>query len=378
MSKNNIMTVSELSVLIKDTLDDKKELSSLWIRGEISNFKKHAAGHLYFSLKDDKSSIRSVMFKSRTWSLNFLPRDGMDCLVRGYVSVYPRDISVQLYVEEILPAVDEKKEYTVIIDIGESHTKVGFAGEEPIVFPTIVGKPKYKNLMQDVAGSVKEAYVGTDADNMRGVLKIEYPISRGAVYNWEDYFLLLSNIFNNILRVDSSKCHVIYVVHPLTPYDTARYYADVLFTTHRVKSVLVVNSVALSCFSAGTTTGLTVEIGEGLTFIAPIMNGQLYDPSIIKLPLGNVDINEYMKTLFSHYGVFLNYSGQREILRQIRENHCKVSLNLAQDAVGQTVTEYNLPDGDSIQINDYERYNAPEVLFNPSLLGYQFAGIPDS
>jgi exodeoxyribonuclease VII large subunit len=104
MSKNNIMTVSELSVLIKDTLDDKKELSSLWIRGEISNFKKHAAGHLYFSLKDDKSSIRSVMFKSRTRVLKFLPRDGMDCLVRGFVSVYPRDVMVQLYVEEILPA----------------------------------------------------------------------------------------------------------------------------------------------------------------------------------------------------------------------------------------------------------------------------------
>lgn len=104
MNKNTVITVNELSLIIKETLDNKPELAGLWIRGEISNYKKHVSGHLYFSLKDDKSSIRAVMFKSRTWSLNFMPKDGMDCLVRGFVSVYPRDVMVQLYVEEIIPA----------------------------------------------------------------------------------------------------------------------------------------------------------------------------------------------------------------------------------------------------------------------------------
>lgn len=104
MNKNAVITVNELSLIIKETLDNKPELAGLWIRGEISNYKKHVSGHLYFSLKDDKSSIRAVMFKSRTWSLNFMPKDGMDCLVRGFVSVYPRDVMVQLYVEEIIPA----------------------------------------------------------------------------------------------------------------------------------------------------------------------------------------------------------------------------------------------------------------------------------
>lgn len=91
-------------MLIKDTLDQKPELAGLWVRGEISNFKKHPSGHLYFSLKDEKASIRAVMFKSRTWSLNFLPKDGTDCFVRGFVSVFVRDVAVQLYVEEIIPA----------------------------------------------------------------------------------------------------------------------------------------------------------------------------------------------------------------------------------------------------------------------------------
>lgn len=289
----------------------------------------------------------------------------------GYDADQPRGVEQQ-------SAPEDTTEYTVIIDIGESTTKVGLAGDDPVIFPTIVGKPKYKNLMQDVAGVVKEVYCGTDADNMRGVMKIEYPISRGAVYNWEDYFAILNHIFSNVLRVPSANCHVIYAIHPLTPPDTVRYYADVLFTTHRVKSVLFVNSVTLSCYSSGITTGLAIEIGEGMSFIAPVIKGQIYEPSLVRLPIGNFDITEYLKTLFSHYGVFLNYSAQREILRQIKEDHCIVSLNLAVDTQGKNVTEHKLPDGEVIKINDYERYNAPEVLFNPPLMGYQFAGIPDS
>lgn len=103
MEKSKFYTVSELALLIEKALD-KQPLNSLWVRGEISNFKRHTSGHLYFSVKDSKCSIRSVMFKSRTWSLNFEPWDGMDCLVRGYVSLYSKETIVQLYVEEIIPA----------------------------------------------------------------------------------------------------------------------------------------------------------------------------------------------------------------------------------------------------------------------------------
>lgn len=104
MRGNKILTVSEVSFRIQKLLDDDPLLSNLWIRGEISNFKNHPTGHLYFSLKDKECALRAVMFKSKAWRLKFLPKDGMDCLVRGYVSLYPKDTVVQLYVEEIIPA----------------------------------------------------------------------------------------------------------------------------------------------------------------------------------------------------------------------------------------------------------------------------------
>ncbi|HHX96444.1 MAG TPA: exodeoxyribonuclease VII large subunit [Clostridia bacterium] len=101
---NKIFKVSELSAFIKHLLDNHPVLSSVWVRGEIANFKHHSSGHLYFSLKDEQSNVRVVMFRSRARNLNFKPENGLDCLVRGYISLYPRETALQLYAEEIVPA----------------------------------------------------------------------------------------------------------------------------------------------------------------------------------------------------------------------------------------------------------------------------------
>ncbi|MBE3584688.1 MAG: exodeoxyribonuclease VII large subunit [Thermoanaerobacter sp.] len=98
-----VFTVSELNGHIKNLLDNDPLLLNLWVKGEISNFKQAASGHLYFTLKDEFSTIKAVMFRSRGRRLLFTPEDGMSVRVRGYVSVYPRDGTYQLYVEEIEP-----------------------------------------------------------------------------------------------------------------------------------------------------------------------------------------------------------------------------------------------------------------------------------
>ncbi len=104
MEDKKVLSVSDLTAIVQKAIANRPELAGLWVRGEISNFKKHTSGHFYFSLKDEKSSIRAVMFRGRAQTVGFLPENGMDCLVRGYVSLYPRDTMVQLYAEEIIPA----------------------------------------------------------------------------------------------------------------------------------------------------------------------------------------------------------------------------------------------------------------------------------
>lgn len=97
------VTVSQLNNYIKRVFDTLTPLADIWVSGELSNVKRHFSGHIYMTLKDDASTLRTVMFKGDTFSLRFLPENGMKVLIRGRVSVYERDGQYQLYAKEILP-----------------------------------------------------------------------------------------------------------------------------------------------------------------------------------------------------------------------------------------------------------------------------------
>ena len=98
-----ILTVSEVTNFIKNLFDTNELLKQVYIRGEISNFKHHISGHMYFTLKDDKSQIRCVMFKSSNRLLPFIPENGMKVIAFGFISIFPKNGQYQLYVEDIEP-----------------------------------------------------------------------------------------------------------------------------------------------------------------------------------------------------------------------------------------------------------------------------------
>ncbi len=92
------ITVSDLNRYIKDKIADDEYLNNVLIKGEISNFKNHYTGHMYFTLKDEKSLIKCIMFKSYATKLTFMPKDGMKVMILGGVSVFERDGVYQIYV----------------------------------------------------------------------------------------------------------------------------------------------------------------------------------------------------------------------------------------------------------------------------------------
>jgi len=100
---NGALTVTELNNYIKDVFDNDRYLSGVTVKGEISNFKSHSTGHLYFSLKDEGSIIRAVMFRSSAHSLPFVPENGMKVVARGRVTSFVRDGQYQLYAESMEP-----------------------------------------------------------------------------------------------------------------------------------------------------------------------------------------------------------------------------------------------------------------------------------
>ena len=99
-----LLTVSQLNFYIKSLFDGDRNLHSVMLSGEISNFTDHyRTGHLYLSLKDEKSAIKAVMFASNAARMRFHPENGMKVIVRGSVSVYQVTGQYQLYIEDMQP-----------------------------------------------------------------------------------------------------------------------------------------------------------------------------------------------------------------------------------------------------------------------------------
>ena len=101
ISENNVLSVTELNLYIKDIFENNPFLSSVTLKGEISNFKHHSTGHMYMSLKDETGVIRAVMFRYAASGLDFKPENGMKVIVKGKVAVYERDGQYQVYIERM-------------------------------------------------------------------------------------------------------------------------------------------------------------------------------------------------------------------------------------------------------------------------------------
>ncbi len=98
-----VLTVSEINQHIKMLVESDRALGDVLVSGELSNYKMYPSGHHYFTLKDEQSTLRSVMFRGEASRLKFRPESGMKVIVRGRIAVYPRDGAYQLYATEMTP-----------------------------------------------------------------------------------------------------------------------------------------------------------------------------------------------------------------------------------------------------------------------------------
>ncbi|MBT2730878.1 exodeoxyribonuclease VII large subunit [Bacillus sp. ISL-75] len=103
MQEQRYLSVNALTKYIKRKFDADPHLRDVHVRGEISNFKQHSSGHMYFTLKDEKARILAVMFSSQSRTMKFTPENGMKVIVRGEISVYEPSGQYQIYIKEMRP-----------------------------------------------------------------------------------------------------------------------------------------------------------------------------------------------------------------------------------------------------------------------------------
>ncbi|KAF8280034.1 actin [Trypanosoma cruzi] len=320
---------------------------------------------------------------------------------------------------------------TIVLDAGSGSVKAAFSSATaPTSFPSLAGRVKYKPLFQTSHGC-DVVSVGKDAAERRGLLHLTYPIQHGIIVNWDVWQLLLQQIEQQ-LDASLAEKSVFWVEHPFSSRPQRARVAQILFEEKGIFGMCVGIAPLLSLYATGETTGIVLDVGEGVSSVAAAVQGYAVTGMMQREDFGGGAVTQYLQRLLREYGSYntaYNDSGstspgegngyhtcsivnrcfnpsrcgaERELARSIKEQRCEVSphpvptsaiplgvvegmgdgvggsdgalLKFAQAMATATPKKHRLPDGTELTLG-YELLQAPEVLFNPALLGKEHPGL---
>lgn len=266
---------------------------------------------------------------------------------------------------------------SIVIDIGSGFCKAGFANESAphSVFPTIVGNPRHKGSI--IGQQSQESYVGNDAFDKIGILNIDYPVRSGFVMNWNELIQIFNYIYENELKVNSNEHPVLLTDSIKSDKRQREKSLQVFFEQFQVPLFSICKQSALSVFSTGQKSGLSIDVGYETIQIVPVHECQSLQSESKCINFGGRELTNLFLKAQKERGFQLSDITGLLISSEIKEKYGYVALNYQNEIEKYNPScdvSYQSQDGDEFKVSD-ERFKIPELLFNPSLNGLNFPSI---
>ena len=247
----------------------------------------------------------------------------------------------------------------IVLDNGSGTIRAGFAGEDvpKCHFPSWVGRPKHLRVL---AGALEgEVFIGQKAaTELRGLLKIRYPLEHGIVTDWDDMEKIWSYVYDEGLKTLSEDHPVLLTEPPLNPRSNRDTAAQILFETFNVPALYTSIQAVLSLYASGRTTGVVLDAGDGVSHAVPVYQGFTVPSSIRRIDVAGRDVTEYLQTLLRKSGYVFHTSAEKEVVRLIKEAVTYVAKDPRKEekewAAAKLdqgrIAEYVLPDGNKLKV----------------------------
>ncbi|KAJ8599015.1 hypothetical protein CTAYLR_007684 [Chrysophaeum taylorii] len=284
----------------------------------------------------------------------------------------------------------------VVVDNGTGVIKAGMAGGDrpSVIFPSTVGRPKHVRMMPGGALEGADVVVGKRALQHRGALVLRHPMARGMVDDWSDMERVWAHAYDG-LSVSSDAHPLLLTEAPLNAARHRERCAEVLFEHFNVPALFLAPQAILSLYASGRTTGLVLDVGDGVSHAVPVYEGFAVKHAVARMDVAGRDVTDRLALLMRRAGCAFATSAEYDVCREIKEKRCYVALEpnkdehaLASSLAAQapaldkpntpdaTPRAHELPDGSRVILGP-ERFRAPEVLFDPAIVGSEDAGVAD-
>ncbi|KCV71634.1 actin-like protein 2-A [Fonticula alba] len=271
----------------------------------------------------------------------------------------------------------------IVCDNGTGFVKCGYAGSNfpEAVFPSLVGRPMLRAEEKVEGVEIKDIMVGEAASKLRSQLQLSYPMENGVIRNWEDMEHVWKHTFEDVLKIDPRDSKILLTEPAMNPLRNRELMVKTMFEKYQFHSVHVAIQAVMTLYAQGLQTGVVVDSGDGVTHIVPVYQGYQLPHLTKRLDVAGRDITRYLIKLLLLRGYTFNRTADFETVRQIKESLCYTGYDLElENRLSQETTvlvePYTLPDGRVIRVGS-ERFQAPEALFQPSLIDVESVGIAE-